>query len=319
MSTAGDLIASLQQYAQNAFNRADFIATSQIPAAYQVNQPAVFARPLTQYATVGTPSVPAIPPAPTAAMLAVNFDAALVQVKGVVDSLQTSWLQQYFPAALPTGFDPLMAQIISGQIITQAMQDILWSRATAQGLREALRFEDEMVKQWAYRGFALPGGVVNMQLLVKQQELVHMNAGFAAQQAIKALDLQVEQTKFAAEIGTKLRIGLIDGLAKLVDAYARLPAAAAEYASAVARAQQAAYAAISDYYRMIISASEITLKANIANADNDMKYVASAGQFIGNIIRSQVDASVAQTNVYAQSAAAALSGMTGVASISTAA
>lgn len=317
MSGASDLLASLQAYAQNAFNRADFLATSQIPAAYQVNQPAVFARPLTQYGTVATPSVPAIPPAPTAAQLSVNFDAALVQVKGVVDSLQTSWLQQYFPAALPTGFDPLMSQIVSGAIITQSMQDILWERAKQQGLREAARFEDEQVKQWASRGFSLPGGVINMQLLVKQQELLHMNAGFAAQQAIKALDIQVEQTKFAAEIGTKLRLGLIDGLSRLVDAYARLPAAAAEYASAVARAQQAAYAAISDYYRMIISASEISLKANMANADNDMKYVASAGQFIGSIIRSQVDASIAQTNVYAQSAAAALSGLTGVASLTT--
>lgn len=314
MSAASDLILSLQGYAQTAFNKADIVAGG-LPAAAFANQPLVFARPLTQYQTIPAPSIPSVPPAPTADQLTVDFDAALVQVKGVVDSLQNSWLMAYFPAAMPTGFDPLMAQIISGTIITQAMQDLLWERAKQQGLRDAARFEDTMVQQWASRGFSMPGGVLNNQLILKQQELLHANAGFAAQQAIKALDIQVEQTKFAAQIGTQLRLGLINGLTQLVDAYARLPQAAADYAAAVARAQQAAYLAIADYYRMIISSSELSVRANIANADNDMKYVATAGSFIGGIVRAQVEATVGQTNVYAQSAAAALSGLTGVATV----
>lgn len=314
MSAAGDLITALQSYAVNAFNKSDVLASGLNTASF-ANQPLVFARPLTQYQTIPTPSVPVVPPAPTAAQLAVNFDAALVQVKGVVDSLQDSWLMTYFPAAMPTGFDPLMAQILDGTIITEAMQELLWERAKQQGLRDAARFEDTMVSQWASRGFSMPGGVLNNQLIMKGQELLHMNAGFAAQQAIKALDIQVEQTKFAAQIGTQLRLGLINGLAQLVDAYARLPQAAADYAAAVARAQQAAYLAIADYYRMIISSSELSLRANIANADNDMKYVATAGAFIGSVIRSNVDAQVAAVNTYAQAAAAAVSGLTGVATV----
>jgi hypothetical protein len=314
MSAASELIASLQTYALDAFNKADIRAGGLNNASF-ANQPLVFARPLTQYQTVPAPSVPSIPPAPTPAQLAMNFDAALVQVKGVVDSLQDSWLMTYFPAAMPTGFDPLMAQIIDGTIITEAMQEILWERAKQQGLRDVARFEDEAVSRWASRGFSMPGGVLNNQLIMKQQELLHMNAGFAAQQAIKAIDLQVEQTKFAAQIGTQLRLGLINALAQLTDAYARLPQAAADYAGAVARAQQAAYAAISDYYRMIITSSELSLRANIANADNDMKYISTAGSFIGGIIRANVDAQVAGVNVYAQSAAAALSGLTGVATV----
>lgn len=314
MSAAGDLIAALQSYAVSAFNKADVIAGG-LPASTFANQPLVFARPLTQYKTIPTPTIPTVPPAPTAAQLTMDFNAALVQVKGVVDSLQNSWLMQYFPAAMPTGFDPLMAQIINGTIITQAMQELLWERAKQQGLRDAARFEDTMISQWASRGFSMPGGVLNNQLILKGQELLHMNAGFAAQQAIKALDIQVDQTKFAAQIGTQLRLGLINGLTALTDAYARLPQAAADYAAAVSRAQAAAYAAISDYYRMIISSSELSLRADIANADNDMKYVATAGAFIGSIVRSQAEATIAQTNVYAQSAAAALSGLTGVATV----
>lgn len=317
MSAAGDLITSLQGYALNAFNKADVVAAG-LPASTFANQPLVFARPLTQYRTIGAPSVPSVPPAPTPAQLTMDFDAALVQVKGVVDSLQDSWLMTYFPAAMPTGFDPLMAQILDGTIITEAMQEILWERAKQQGLRDVARFEDEAVSRWAARGFSMPGGVLNNQLIMKQQELLHMNAGFAAQQAIKAIDLQVEQTRFAAQIGTQLRLGLINALAQLTDAYARLPQAAADYAGAVARAQQAAYAAISDYYRMIITSSELSLRADIANADNDMKYISTAGAFIGAIVRTQSEATIAQTNVYAQSAAAAVSGLTGVATVASA-
>ena len=312
-SDVSTLITSLQTYATNAFSKADFIAAN-LPGFSNSGQPLVFARPLTQYGTVKSPIIPTIPPAPTVAQLAVDFGAALAQVKGVVDGLQNSWLMTYFPAVLPLGLDPLLSQITNGTIITQAMQDILWERAKQQGLREAARYEDAMVSQWASRGFSLPGGVVANQLLVKNQDLLHMNAGFAAQQAIKALDIQIEQTKFAAEIGVKLRLGLIASLTGLVEAYTKLPLAAAEYAGAVARAQQASYAAITEYYRMLLTSSEITLRADMANADNDMKYIATAGTFIGGIVREQVAAAIAETNVYAQSAAAAISGLTGVVS-----
>lgn len=266
--------------------------------------------------TVPAANVPTLPPPPGASTLAVDFDAALAQVRGVVDALSGSWLMQYFPAAMPDGFDPLMDLVLNGAIVSDAMQEIMWERAKAQTARDAARFEDEAVAQWASRGFSLPGGVINKQIQRKNQDLFFANADLAAQQAIKALELQVDAAKFAADVGTKLRLGLIDGLTRLVSVYAQLPVAAANYAAAVAEAKRAAYTAIGEYYRAVIAASDITLKPSIVNAELMQRYVGDLVQVSGTAMGHQVHAAAAGTNALAQVASASLNGLNGVAAVS---
>lgn len=274
------------------------------------------------YADVGNPfqyiAKPTItlPPVPDVSSLNVNFDTALAQVTGVVNGLQNSWLMSYFPATMPNGFDPLMQQILAGAIVTQTQQDLLWGRAKAQGLRDVARMEDEAVNRWASRGFSMPGGVVENQINKAQQESLHVNAGFAAQQAIKALDLQVDAVKFAADKGTELRLGLINGLTGLVTAYSHLPAAAAEYASAVSAARRASYEAIAEYYRTVLMASELTLKVDMANQDNMIRSSTLAGDWIGKYTNSYIEAMERSINNYAETAGRALSGMNSITNIS---
>lgn len=265
--------------------------------------------------TVPAANVPTLPPPPGASTLAVDFDAALAQVRGVVDALSGSWLMQYFPAAMPDGFDPLMDLVLNGAIVSDAMQEIMWERAKAQTARDAARFEGEVVSQWASRGFSLPGGVINKQIQRKNQDLFFANADLAAQQTIKALELQVDAAKFAADVGTKLRLGLIDGLTRLVSVYAQLPVAAANYAAAVAEAKRAAYTAIGEYYRAVIAASDITLKPSIVNAELMQRYVGDLVQVSGTAMGHQVHAAAAGTNALAQVGAASLSGLNGIASV----
>lgn len=259
--------------------------------------------------------VPTLPPPPAASTLEVDFDAALAQVQGVVNGLSGSWLMQYFPAALPDGFDPLMDLVLNGAIVSDAMQELIWERAKAQTARDAARYEDEAVAQWASRGFSLPGGVINKQIQRKNQDLFFANADLAAQQAIKALELQVDAAKFAADIGTKLRLGLIDGLTRLVTAYVQLPVAAANYAAAIAEARRAAYSSIGEYYRAVVAASDIKLKPSIANAELMQRYVGDLVQVSGTAMGHQVHAAAAGTNALAQVAASSLSGLNGVASV----
>lgn len=255
------------------------------------------------------------PAPPDITALNVDFDAALQQVKGVVDGLQTSWLMKYFPAAMPNGFDPLMQQILAGTIVTSAMQEILWERAKQQGMRDAARVQDEAVVQWASRGFSLPGGAINTTINRSNQDLFFANADFAAQQAIKALDIQVDAIKFAAEIGTKLQLGLINGLTELVSAYARLPAAAAEYASSVANARRAAYGAVSEYYHTYIEGLGLSMRADEANADLHQRYLATAASFMGSTMSAHVSAVTSAVDSYARTAASTIGGLNNVSSI----
>jgi hypothetical protein len=256
-----------------------------------------------------------IPPAPDRGLLVIDFDAALVQVKGVVDGLQSSWLMKYFPAAMPDGVDALLTQISSGTLVTAAMQEIFWERAKYQTARDAARYEDEAVTSWASRGFALPGGVINKQIARKNQELFNANADLAAQQAIKGLEIQIDAVKFAAEISTKLRLGLISGITGLVEAYSKLPTAAATYAQAVSEAQRASYAAIVEYYKLLIERSNLTVSIDEKNITNYLTYAELESRFIAQFTNSHIQAVSQASDAYARTAAGAITGINSVTQI----
>ena len=315
MSEASDLIATLKDLALSSFNQAANRGDALNAAAYQVY-------PFRQhygiesqdYQKIIAPAL-SIPPVPVFDNMVVDFDAALTQVKSLVDGLETSWLMKYFPATLPEGIEPLLNQVLNGTLVPEIIQEIMWERTKEQTQRDALRAENDAISNWASRGFSLPGGVVTQQVQQVSQQLLDQNSVLAAMQAIKALEIQVEATKLAAEIATRLRLGLIEALINLIAAYSRLPSAAAEYASAVAGAQRNAYTAIAEYYRAVIASADITLKADIVNADNAIKHLGLVADYQGRFGANQVAARVAGVDTFAKTAAAALAGLNGTATV----
>lgn len=255
-----------------------------------------------------------IPP-PNPDNLIVDLDATLTKIKTFVNDIEHSWLTKYFPASLPNGLDPLLQMVTSGTIVTEAMQEIMWERAKQQTTRDASRARSEAVNQWASRGFSMPGGVVNKRINTINQDLLFANADLAAQQAIKALDIQVDAVKFAADVGTRLQLGLTEGLTGLITAYARLPGVATEYAVGATTAKRAAYGAINDYYQTLISNANLSLQADQTNAEIHQRYLATSASFMGSLMSAQVSAAVNATDAYAKIAAQTLSGVSNVTQI----
>lgn len=244
-----------------------------------------------------------------------DFNSTLEKIKEFIDGLEDSWLMRYFPASLPDGLDPLLEMVTSGTIVTDAMQEIMWERAKQQTARDARRATAEATTQWAAKGFNMPGGAVNAKINKISQDLQFTNADLAAQQAIKALDIQVDTVKFAAEIGTQLRLGLINGFTALVSAYAKLPSAATEYATGIANAKRTLYSATNDYYRALIDNSNLSLQADQSNAELHQRYLATSAGFMGQYMASQVNAVGQATDAYAKIAAQTLSGVNTVTQI----
>lgn len=309
MSDASDLINTIKELALSSFNQAATRGDALNAAAYQVYP---FTKATQGYSDIPIPTVN-LPPVPVVDGMIVDFDAALAQVKALVDGVESSWLMRYFPATLPEGVEPLLDQVLNGTLVPEIIQEIMWERAKDQTQRDALRVEGEAVSSWASRGFALPGGVVVKQTQQISQDLFNANAVLAAQQAIKALEIQVEATKLAADIAARLRLGLIQGLTDLITAYSSLPRAASEYASAVANAKRSAYQTIAEYYRAVLAAQEITMKPSLANAENALKHLSIMADYQGRFGANQVAARVAGVETFSKTAAAALSGVNGVA------
>lgn len=134
-------------------------------------------------------------------------------------------------------------------------------------------------------------------------------------QSFEHLQLKLDFTKFSAELATRYRLGVIEGMNNLIRAYAALKGNEMEYLATITKAQQGAQSAVLDYYRAALAAAELGMRVDVTNTDTDVKWASIAAQFIGTSVGHHVQAATAATDVFARVAAMALSGLNGIASI----
>jgi hypothetical protein len=146
-------------------------------------------------------------------------------------------------------------------------------------------------------------------------DLQNTNKREKVHQAFEHLGLQLDFSKFAGELSVKYRLGVIEGLNDLIRAYAALKGNETEYLAAITRSQDAAVAALVEYYRAAIASAELGMRVDLTNNENDLKWAGIAAQFIGTAVGHHVQAAGAATDVFARIAAMALSGMNGIASV----
>jgi hypothetical protein len=146
---------------------------------------------------------------------------------------------------------------------------------------------------------------------------LQLNANTAkVKMAFDHLGLTLDFTKFSAELATKYRLGVIEGLNDLIRAYAALKGNETAYLEAISRSQLAAQTAVLDYYRAALGAAELGMKVDLTNNENDLRWATIAAQFIGTSVGHHVSAASAAADVFARTAAMALSGLNGIASLS---
>lgn len=235
--------------------------------------------------------------------------------KTFLDGMNNSWVMKFFPAAVPGGIDTLL-QAVTQSLVPEAIQEIMWSRAKAQGMRDNARFEDEQVTTWASRGFSLPSGVLANQLMMKQQQLAYTNADLAAQQAIKALDIQIDGIKFAADLSVKLQLGLINGMNGLIDAYNKVALAEMDHNAAMTNATNQLFGGVTAYYDTLVKSAATDTQSTLGRADIGIKQDNILQQAWSNLVREKTTAALTSAQVFAQISNSALGGLHGVTSAS---
>jgi hypothetical protein len=233
--------------------------------------------------------------------------------KHFVDGMNNSWVMKFFPAAVPGGIDTLL-QAVTQSLVPEALQEIMWSRAKAQGMRDNARFEDEQVTTWASRGFSMPSGVLANQLMMKQQQLAYTNADLAAQQAIKALDIQIDGIKFAADLSVKLQLGLIEGMNGLLNAYSKIGMAEMDHNAAMTNATNQLFGGVTAYYDTLVKSAATDTQSALGRADIGIKQDGLLRQAWSDLVREKTTAALTSAQVYAQVANATLGGLHGVTS-----
>lgn len=137
---------------------------------------------------------------------------------------------------------------------------------------------------------------------------------FDAELSFKNLGLRLDFTKFSADMATRYRLGVIQGVNGLVSAYASLVGNETQYVATIASAHQAAYAAMVEYFRAALQYAEINVKTELENNAQNLQFTNTAANFIGQAVGHHVQAAMASADVYARIAAASLGGLNGVAS-----
>lgn len=235
--------------------------------------------------------------------------------KHFLDGMNNAWVMKFFPAAVPGGIDTLL-QAVTQSLVPEALQEIMWSRAKAQGMRDNARFEDEQVTTWASRGFSLPSGVLANQLMMKQQQLAYTNADLAAQQAIKALDIQIDGIKFAADLSVKLQLGLIEGMNGLINAYSRVGIAEMDHNAAMTNATNQLFGGVTAYYDTLVKSAATDTQSRLGVADIGTKQDSLLQKAWSDLVREKTTAALTSAQVFAQMANAAFGGLHGVTSAS---
>lgn len=134
--------------------------------------------------------------------------------------------------------------------------------------------------------------------------------------AFDHLGLRLDFTKFAASTAVEYRLGVINGMNGLVQAYAALTTKQTDYLNSISAAQQRMYSSLTEYYRAMIQNADFALRAEIHNNEKDNQFATIAAQFIGAAVGHHVEAAARTADVFARTAGMALSGLNGVASIS---
>jgi hypothetical protein len=117
-------------------------------------------------------------------------------VGGLVSSITTQASQlQTTLAAQIAALQPMIDQAFANANDNTA--EVAFVRARDQAAREAARLEREAIADWASRGFAMPSGVILAAQAEQRNATLFASAEVAAQQAIKAQEMNLEIAKGA--------------------------------------------------------------------------------------------------------------------------
>lgn len=316
-STVNDLIAD-----QNT--RAGELSNTLIQAAAAAQLAAITAASLPNVANIPIPNVtiPGINPfnVDQTGEFKLEFNGKLPSFKNDFATAWSTIIDTYFPdiaGCIRDNSDDWICNMIvnGGNGIPPAVEQQIWDRARSREVELARVNSDNAINEWAARGFALPPGALVNRVQAAQQDAIDKAATISRDVAIKNIEIQIENIRFAVEQAIKLRLGAIQAAVDYVKAYFLPTQLAIDYAKSLADAHYRYYNAMDGYYAAVIGAARLQLDARKANQDKDTTIASVFGKLVEGLTNARVMAAVQTTQGLGAAAAAALGSMNSVANI----
>jgi hypothetical protein len=253
------IIAAAQVTADKATGKAIGYADDAITASTSVTD-------LNPIPTVTKPTaiVPEKPPAADEAedKFRTTFSELFNQLGPEFDSRLNAFLARFFPVidvCLQTSVDQWICNTITNGAtgIPVTVENQIWERSRARELKDAARRDDELVAQWAGRGFSIPPGALYDAQQKAQQDLSEKISTHSRDVAIKQVEIQIETIKFAVGKGIELRLGALEAAGRYIQSWLEVGKIAVEYANGILRSRSYLYQALAAYYDALIRSERL--------------------------------------------------------------
>jgi hypothetical protein len=243
--------------------------------------------------------------------------------KAVIDQLAglfTGYIDKY----LPDESDYLIqaqnwiAKAIrdGGTGINPLVEDQIWQRERQRILNDAARAEEDNLASWAARRYPMPPGAAMYQTLQIRRDAQDKIAESSRALAIKQMEIEIENTKFAVENAIKLYGTAMAAASDYIKAMAIGPQSGMQLIPSITDSQSKLIAAANEYYRSRISVEELRLKASLPSAEWEQQARVKSAELLMAEIKARVDAAVSAAQSIGTQAASALNSLHASASVS---
>lgn len=228
------------------------------------------------------------------------------------------FLTAYFPIA-SDAYDEATNWLVNtitngGTGIPEVIEDQIWQRGRDRINTDNSRAQAAATAEFAARGFSMPSGALAGRLQELRFDGLAKNAELSRDTAIKQIEIQIENIKFAVDKALEMRKAAMGAAVDYIRALMIGPEVASRYAFQIQDMQATLINAVSNFYNARLNRDELTIKAAMANNDIQLRaFDTSAHAFVGSL-NARVQAAVGAAEAAGNTAAAALGSINAIAS-----
>lgn len=237
------------------------------------------------------------------------FSEAFGDFKPEMEESLANYIARFFPELVRSTTDNWICNTIlyGGTGIPAEVENAIWERARSKEVLEARRIENEAIKTFSGRGFPLPPGALASQVQMAQQEAANKISTIGRDIAIKNIEIEIENIKFAIQQGVAVRSSVLSALGSYIKAYMSPIELALDKARILGDAQQRLWSSSADYYRAMIAEAQLTLSADEINARSHDNLQMAQNSALERSVQNRVSAAISVAQVLGQLAAGASS------------
>ena len=232
--------------------------------------------------------------------------------------LFSGYMTKYFPDDTPYLQEAqnwiVKALTVGGTGLNANVEDQMWQRDRSRITRDSLKAEEEAIATWAARRYPLPPGAATYQVMGIRGAAADQIAESSRSLAIKQMEIEIDNTKFAVEQAIKLYSAAMNAAVDYVKALSVGPASGMQIIPSITDSQSKLIGAANQYYQSRIAVEELRMKAAQVGSEHDQAARAKNVDALLTLIKERVDAAIAAAQSMGTQAASALNSLHAAAS-----